>query len=215
MRFYDLVAAAQERTRSTLAVALAPAINRLPYEIQRYDDPFLPFGKAVIDATADLACAYVFHLGAYLALGGAGAVALERTIAYVPAGAIKILHGPFANAEYVRAAFEDGFGADAVTLVTWSSGMVEAYLQSELRGAFVYVHSNLTETDDRTLIQNFPGQIGVYRPDTLEFDLHPPDSNEQDLTLLIRTNSSVAYASQGSDFREPIRSAAKKFRKPS
>src|SRR5678815_364038 len=116
MSFRDLVEAAQQRNQSTLAVSLAPVLNKLPYEIQRYDDPFLPYGKAVIDATADLVCAYVFHLGAYLALGAAGAVALERTIAYVPSGIVKVLHGPFANAEYVRAAFEDGFGANAVTI---------------------------------------------------------------------------------------------------
>src|SRR5258708_24811605 len=145
MRFYDLVAGAQERTRSTLAVALAPVINRLPYEIQRYDDPFLPFGKAVIDATADLACAYVFRLGAYLALGGAGAVALERTIAYVPAGAIKILHGPFANADYVNAAFEDGFGADAVTLVMAISSTTVLYLQAEGHGVFVAEHDKAAD----------------------------------------------------------------------
>src|SRR5258708_21188810 len=120
MTFHHLLEAAQRVSQSTLAISLAPKLNQLPLEIQRYDDPFLPFGKAVIDATADLACAYVFHLGAYLALGGAGAVALERTIAYVPAGAIKILHGPFATAEYVSAAFGDGFGPDSVTLVSWS-----------------------------------------------------------------------------------------------
>ncbi len=90
--------------------------------------------------------------------------------------------------------------------------MVESYLQSELRGAFVNVRSHLTETDDRTLIQNFPGQIGVYRPDTLEFDLYP---GEEDRGLLIRANSNIAYASQGSDFREAIRAAAEKFRKAS
>src|SRR5689334_7364687 len=90
MVFHHLLEAAQQATQSTLAISLAPTLNKLPLELQRFDDPFLPFGKAVIDATADLVCAYVFHLGPYLALGAAGAVALERTIAYVPQTAIKI-----------------------------------------------------------------------------------------------------------------------------
>src|SRR5262249_31784814 len=84
MNFRALVEAAQERNQSTLAIGLAPALNKLPYEIQRYDDPFLPYTKAVIDTTADLVCGYVLHLGAYLALGAAGAVALERSLAYIP-----------------------------------------------------------------------------------------------------------------------------------
>src|SRR5215813_1844305 len=116
MKFLDRLEAAQQRNNSTLAIGIAPTLKKLPLEILRYDDPFLPFGQAVIDATGDLVCAYVFHLGAYLALGAAGAKALERTIAYVPSGIVKVLHGPFANAEYVRAAFEEGFGANAVTI---------------------------------------------------------------------------------------------------
>src|SRR5262249_45116152 len=138
MAFHHLLETAQWATQSTLAISLAPILNKLPLEMQRYDDPFLPFGKAVIDATADLACAYVFHLGPYLAIGAAGAVALERTIAYVPAPTIKILHGPFGNDEYVRAAFERGFGANAVTLGAFGdSQMIVPYLEEKAHGAFV------------------------------------------------------------------------------
>src|SRR5947209_6149519 len=118
MRFRELVAAAQGRNGSTLAIGLAPSIKTLPFSLQRYDEPLLPFGKAVIDTTSDLLCAYVFHLAAYLALGAAGAVALERTVAYVPSGVVKILHGPFATGDYAQAAFEDAFGVDAVTLTS-------------------------------------------------------------------------------------------------
>src|SRR5512146_194773 len=117
MIFQDRLSAAQVRSASTLAFGLAPSIKTLPLAMQRFDEPLLPFGKAVIDSTADLVCAYVFHLASYLALGAAGAVALERTIAYVPAHLIKILHGPFATGDYAQAAFEDAFGADGVTLI--------------------------------------------------------------------------------------------------
>src|SRR5215510_12056584 len=116
MRFRDLLVAAQSKNNSTLAIGLAPSLETMPEPVTRYDDPFLPYGKLVIDTTTELVCAYVFHLGAYLSAGASGAIALERTIAYVPAGIVKILHGPFTGSEYARAAFEDGFGADAVTL---------------------------------------------------------------------------------------------------
>lgn len=62
---------------------IAPRINRMPLPIQRFDDPFLPFSKAIIDATRDLVSLYMLDVMAYLALGGAGGVALERTIDYI------------------------------------------------------------------------------------------------------------------------------------
>src|SRR5512140_1136609 len=99
MKFVERLAEAQTRNHSALVIGLAPALNRLPYPIQRYDEPLLPFGKAIIETTADLVCGYVFHLSAYLALGAAGAVALERSIAYTPGHVIRILHGPFASGE--------------------------------------------------------------------------------------------------------------------
>ena len=98
--------AAQAARDSDLALMLSPRLAQMPLPMQRYDDPFLPFGKAIIDATRDLVCAYVFDLAAYLALGAAGAVALERTIAYAGTddATVTILHAPFVGAAYVDAA---------------------------------------------------------------------------------------------------------------
>ncbi len=127
--------AAQARSGGNLAIGIAPALDKLPAAVAKIDDPFLPLGKLIINTTADLACAYVFHLSAYLAIGAAGVIALERTLAYVPTGILKVLHAPFASAEYVRAAFEDALGADAVTLS--SSEFAAAYLAQPRYGAFV------------------------------------------------------------------------------
>ena len=66
--------------------------------MQRYDEPFLPFGKALIDTTKDLVAGYVFDLEAYLVPGAAGMIALERTIGYVPSDLVTILHGGFLTA---------------------------------------------------------------------------------------------------------------------
>ncbi|MHB8625451.1 MAG: hypothetical protein ACYDEO_04540 [Aggregatilineales bacterium] len=78
--FVDRMRAAQMARGSTLAIALAPSLDKIPYLLQQYDDPFLPYGRAVIDATADITCAYIFDLAVYLAVGASGAIALERTI---------------------------------------------------------------------------------------------------------------------------------------
>ena len=69
--FADRLAAAQRTNRSTLALVMAPRLLQIPLPMQRFDDPFLPFGKAIIAATRDVVCAYIFDLAAYLAVGAA------------------------------------------------------------------------------------------------------------------------------------------------
>jgi hypothetical protein len=197
MRFADLVAAAQARNRSTLALGLAPSIKTLPLSMQRFDEPFLPFGKAVIDTTADCVCAYVFHLAAYLALGAAGAVALERTIGYVPSGLVKILHGPFATGDYAQAAFEEAFGVDAVTLTsTVDLATIAAYTRNPAHGAFIESSSQP--------IQEQAGQVGIYRqvePDHNTFSL--PNTPDIDWYW-----QDAVYTSVDDNFRDALRETA-------
>jgi orotidine-5'-phosphate decarboxylase len=85
----------------------------------KYDDPVLPFLKAIVDTTADLVCAYKPNLGFYLTLGAPGIIALERIIAYIPDNVPVILDGKFNDIghtaqAYARGAF-DALGVDAVT----------------------------------------------------------------------------------------------------
>lgn len=122
----------QRVRETTLGLVIAPRLTLLMLPIQSYDDPFLPYGKAIIDATRDLVCAYVFDLAAYLAIGAAGTVALERTIAYARADGetVCILHAPFATEDYVKAASDAAFAVDAVTLT--ATAPADPYLQAGL-----------------------------------------------------------------------------------
>lgn len=117
--FHNKLVAVQAHT-SRAALWISPRTFPLPLPMQRYDDPFLPLGKAVISATRGLACAYVFDFMAYLSIGAAGAVALERTIAYAGAGGevVTILHGVFADGRYASLTDESAFGVDAITVTT-------------------------------------------------------------------------------------------------
>lgn len=145
-----------------VAVGLAPRIDHMPVDLLLYDDPFLPFGRAVIDATADLVPAYVFHLGAYLALGAAGAIALERTLAYVPRPAIKILHAAFATADYVKASYEDAFGADAVTVsAALQPADLAVYLADSAHG--VLIESDTAQGDEALAHLPYSDQLGRYQ----------------------------------------------------
>lgn len=104
--------------QSIQGLVLKPRALAMPIAIQKYDDPFLPFCKAVIDATRDVVCAYVYDLAAFLSIGAAGIVALERAIAYARADGVTVtvLHSPFASDEFAEAAGETGLSVDAVTL---------------------------------------------------------------------------------------------------
>ena len=85
MTYLEKLRTIQETNNSWLCVGLDPDPERLPLEhVTRHDEPVLPFNKKIIDATADLVCAYKPNLGFYLQWGAAGIIALERTIAYIP-----------------------------------------------------------------------------------------------------------------------------------
>lgn len=199
----DRLQAVQQSHRSTLAIGLSPLLERMPYPMQRHDDPFLPFGKAIIDATHDLTSAYVFDLAAYLSAGASGAIALERTIAYVPAPVLKILHGPFTRAEYARTASESAFNVDAVTLASVEIAAVTSYVQAKRRGVFIEQAGLIgVEEELRKLSNSYPGQIGTYHTEGDHSVLNLPP-----LRLRWYTDT-VALASRADNFREAVRAAA-------
>ena len=110
----------QERNNSWLCVGLDPLPERLPAPALKWDEPILLFNKAVIEATADLVCAYKPNLGFYLQWGAAGIIALERTIAYVPEGIPVIVDCKTGDIGHTQAAWARGlfdeWGVDAVTV---------------------------------------------------------------------------------------------------
>lgn len=102
-------------TTKPIILEIAPAVEKLPLPMRRYDDPFLPFSKSVIKASRNHVAGYMFDFPAYLALGAAGAIALERSIAFAQ-GTVTILHGAFATSQYTSVVADTGFSVDAVTV---------------------------------------------------------------------------------------------------
>jgi len=112
---------AQEAHNSWLCLGLDPQPELLPVEaIHKWDEPLLPFNRAIIDATADLVCAYKPNLGFYLQWGAAGVIALERTIAYIPDEIVIILDAKIGDIGHTQAAWGRGlfdeWDVDAVTV---------------------------------------------------------------------------------------------------
>lgn len=187
----------QAAHESRLVIGLAPRHTQMPAPIAKYDDPFLPFGRAIINATADYACAYVFDLASYLALGAAGAIALERSIPLVPREMLTILHGPFWTADYVHAAFDGAFSADAVTLARGDLEIVNVYTKDSRHAVFVKAVTAMSS--------DAKGNIGFY------------DDNSFELggSRLMWVTDPIIYASGKNDFEDAARKAAQQYQKES
>lgn len=100
------------------------------------------FNRAIIDATADLVCAYKPNLAFYEALGPRGMAALSDTVRHVPDGVLVIgdaKRGDIGNTmqRYARALF-DVYAFDAATVSPFlGRDALEPFLARPDRGAFV------------------------------------------------------------------------------
>ena len=118
--YLEKLKAAQLENNSWLCVGLDPQPEKLPVQALKWDEPLLPFNKAIIEATADLVCAYKPNLGFYLQWGAAGIIALERTIAYIPSHIPIIVDCKTGDIGHSQAAWAAGlfdlWEVDAVTV---------------------------------------------------------------------------------------------------
>ncbi|NDJ61200.1 MAG: hypothetical protein GYB67_08755 [Chloroflexi bacterium] len=193
--FAEKLSKTQAARQTDRALLMRPRLAQMPLPMQRYDDPFLPFSKAIIAATRDNICAYVFDFAAYLALGAAGAVALERSIAYAGADGetITVLHGPFAHTGYAEAVGKHAFNADAVTVT--DAALSEGFLR-EVGGVFVL-------SDRAGAAPDHLDSISVFDQSNARLTLAMPER-----TIVIRIlGDPVLYAGQGDDFAEQARRA--------
>jgi hypothetical protein len=126
---------AKNKAGTNVALLLRPLMAEMPAPMHYYDDPFFPFSKAIITATSDIVCGYVFDFAAYMAHGAAGAVALERSMAYAGTDAVKILHGAFVGTGYIEMIYENAFGADAATIT--HSHELDLYTDQKHHGAYI------------------------------------------------------------------------------
>ena len=120
MGFLEKLTATIERNNSRLCVGLDPTIACLPEGLERSPAGMLASNQALIDATADLVCAYKPNLAFYEARGAEGWRVLEATIRAVPAGIPVIADAkrgdiPSTAAAYASALY-DVLGCDACTV---------------------------------------------------------------------------------------------------
>ncbi len=143
MNFIDKLNAAWKRNDSLLCVGLDPDTARFPAHLQGRADGIVEFCKAIIDATADLACAFKPQIAYFAALGAEDQLEaickyLRETYPHVPLilDAKRGDIGATAH-QYAREAF-DRYGADAVTVNPYMGfDSVEPYMEWKDRGVIV------------------------------------------------------------------------------
>lgn len=158
MTFREKLEAAWKRSGSMLCVGLDPDPARMAI------DDVAKFNIAIIEATADLVCAFKPNVAFYEALGPErGYEALRRTLAAVPPHIVKLADAkrgdvPNTARAYARAFFDD-LGFDAVTVSPYLGfDATEPWLERPDRGAFVLCRtSNDGARDLQDLRVDTPG----------------------------------------------------------
>jgi len=143
MTFITKLNAAWRSNDSLLCVGLDPDIARFPEHLRSHPDGIVEFSRAIVDATADLACAFKPQIAYFAALGAERQ--LETICSYIRAKYPQIPLildakrgdiGATAH-QYAREAFER-YGADAVTVNPYMGfDSVEPYMDWEDRGVIV------------------------------------------------------------------------------
>lgn len=153
-RFFDGLMARQKRIGSRLCIGLDPDISRFP-EICGGD--VVSFCKAIVDATADLACCYKPQIAHFAAVGGEAA--LEAVITYVKDQGVPLLldakRGDVGSTAsmYATELFER-YGADGCTVNPYLGlDSMEPYLEYADKGIFILCRtSNPGGSDLQNLI---------------------------------------------------------------
>jgi len=145
MIFTDKLNAIVKKNNSLLCIGLDSDIDKIPSHIKNGPHPQSTYNKAIIDATADLVCAYKPNSAFYEARGKAGIEALKMTCDYIrdkyPQIPI-ILDAKRAdigntNQGYIKFVF-DYLGADAVTLNPYlGKEALKSFLDREDKGIFI------------------------------------------------------------------------------
>jgi orotidine-5'-phosphate decarboxylase len=152
MNFIEKLRDVIKKNESLLCVGLDPDPKQMPDKVSIFE-----FNKAIIDATADLVCAYKPNLAFYEAMGNDGLDALKRTVDYVPE-AIPVIadakRGDIGNTAkaYARALF-DYYGFDAATVNPYlGTDSVEPFIEYRDKGIFILCRtSNAGAVDFQSL----------------------------------------------------------------
>jgi len=227
MTFLDMLREATTRNQSLLCVGLDPEPARFPKGLQG-SAAIYDFCAAIVDATADVVCAFKPQIAWFAAHGAEDQ--LERLMQHIRCNAphvpviLDAKRGDIGSTarQYAREAFER-YGADAVTLspfMGWDS--IEPYLAYPGKGAFLLCRTSnaggadlqaqrLADVSGQPLLYehvarlaqgpwNTNGQLGLVVGATYPQDIERVRANAPTLPLLI-----PGVGAQGGDAAAAVR----------
>lgn len=158
MTFIEKLKHAWATQNSLLCVGLDPALDRIPAQLRNNEMPLFAFNKAIIDATAEFACAFKPQIAYYAGIGAEAE--LERTIAYIheTQPSVPVIldakRGDIgATAEQYASEAFDRYKADAVTVNPYMGGdTLQPFLKRADKGAIILCRTSNPGAAD---IQNF------------------------------------------------------------
>ncbi len=169
-RFFELLSNRWRDANTFVCVGLDPILDRIPSHI-RDTDRIFSFNKAIVDATAEFACAFKPQVAHYSAV--AAESSLERTIEHIrkvhpdiPV-ILDAKRGDIGSTaeQYAKEAFER-YDADAVTVNPWLGyDSVEPFLRWEDRGVIILCRtSNPSAVEfQELLVDDEPIFLGLAR----------------------------------------------------
>ncbi|HUZ02215.1 MAG TPA: orotidine-5'-phosphate decarboxylase [Thermomicrobiaceae bacterium] len=142
MRFTDRLDAVVDAHQSLLCVGLDPDPRYIPRHLGDGAAAVIAFNRAIVEATADLACAFKPNLGFYLAYGPAGVEALAETRRLIPPQVPVILDAKVGDiattAEAYARGYFDELNFDAVTAHPYlGADSLKPFLRYADRAVFV------------------------------------------------------------------------------
>ena len=161
MNFINAIEKAWEQKNSLLCVGLDPDPSRIPSNINTLDTPIFEFNKAIVDATADLVCAFKPQIAYYS--GSRAEHELEMTIDYIHSNhpEIPVILDAKRNdigstAEMYAGEVFDRYKADAVTVNPYMGGdTLKPFLDRENKGVIILCRtSNPGAKDIQDLVSN-------------------------------------------------------------
>jgi orotidine-5'-phosphate decarboxylase len=160
MNFIDKLNTAVKQNRSLVCVGLDTSPELIPAGMSVLD-----FNKAIIDATADLVCAYKPNIAFYEAQGTKGLDTLYKTLKHMPKDIPVIIdakRGDIGNtsAAYAKALFDD-LGADAVTVSPYLGfDSLEPFIKYKDKGVIILCRtSNKGAADFQSLLCEYEGKL--------------------------------------------------------
>lgn len=143
MTFIETIKAAWRKNDSLVCVGLDTDPAKIPAHLRTLEKPVRAFNQAIVDATADLVCAYKPQIAYYAACGAEEELA--ETIAYIHEKypSIPVIldakRGDIgATAEMYAKEVFDRYGADAVTVNPYMGGdTLKPYLDRKDKGVVI------------------------------------------------------------------------------